>query len=159
MWNQAIICIHWFPHHQGCFQCHFIFKKSCHHWIILAYFTESTKGLAYEESSFWYTIIEALECETLIRSMQNLKQQMRPWWYKKAEVPQAFVHWSQCLHESCYKRRCIFNLRFSFTNCWTCAHEILSRSQEFKDMFEKKNEDTLTKHWPYDCVVDFVQIT
>jgi len=38
-WNQVIRCNHRFPHQQGYFQCHFISKRSCHHWIILAYST------------------------------------------------------------------------------------------------------------------------
>ncbi len=34
-------------------------------------------------------------------------------------------------------------------------HEISSQYKEFKDVFEKKNIDTLTKHCPYDCTIDF----
>jgi hypothetical protein len=33
-------------------------------------------------------------------------------------------------------------------------HEIPSQYQEFKDMFKKKNVNTLLKHWPYDYVID-----
>jgi hypothetical protein len=33
-------------------------------------------------------------------------------------------------------------------------HEIPSQYKEFKDMFEKKNTNTLLKHRPYDCTID-----
>jgi hypothetical protein len=29
-----------------------------------------------------------------------------------------------------------------------------SQYQEFKDMFEKKNVNTLPKHWPYDYMIN-----
>jgi hypothetical protein len=35
------------------------------------------------------------------------------------------------------------------------CHEIPSQYKEFKDVFEKKNIDTLPKHRPYDCTIDF----
>ncbi len=37
------------------------------------------------------------------------------------------------------------------------AHEIPSYYQEFKDVFKKKNVDTLPKHQPYDCAINFVE--
>jgi hypothetical protein len=38
-----------------------------------------------------------------------------------------------------------------------CAHEILLQCQEFKDLFKEKNVDTLPKHQPYDCTIDFME--
>ncbi len=40
-----------------------------------------------------------------------------------------------------------------------CAYEILSQYQEFKDVFEKKNVDTLSKHRPYSCTIDLEEET
>ncbi len=44
---------------------------------------------------------------------------------------------------------------FLSPNVEPCAHEIPSQYQEFKDVFEKKNLNTLFKHQPYDCTIDF----
>jgi hypothetical protein len=37
------------------------------------------------------------------------------------------------------------------------AHEIPSHYQEFNDVFKEKNMDTLPKHQPYNCPIDFVE--
>jgi hypothetical protein len=37
------------------------------------------------------------------------------------------------------------------------SHEIPSQDQEFKDVFEKKNVDTLSKHQPYNCAINLVE--
>jgi hypothetical protein len=29
----------------------------------------------------------------------------------------------------------------------------------YKNVFEKKNEDTLFEHWPYDCAIDLEEGT
>jgi hypothetical protein len=34
--NESKTLDHWFSHQQGCFQCHFIYKKSYHRWIVLS---------------------------------------------------------------------------------------------------------------------------
>jgi len=44
-------------------------------------------------------------------------------------------------------------------NVEPCAHEIPSQYQEFKDVFEKKNVDTLLKHQPYNCTIDLEKET
>ncbi len=36
----------------------------------------------------------------------------------------------------------------------TQQHEIPIQYQNYKDVFEKKNANTLLKHRPYDCVID-----
>jgi hypothetical protein len=36
-------------------------------------------------------------------------------------------------------------------------HEIPSQYQEFKDVFKKRNADTLPKHRPYDCTINLVE--
>jgi hypothetical protein len=33
-------------------------------------------------------------------------------------------------------------------------HEIPIQYKDYKDVFEKKNANTLLEHWPYDCVID-----
>ncbi len=33
-------------------------------------------------------------------------------------------------------------------------HEIPIQYKDYKDVFEKKNENKLPEHWPYDCVID-----
>jgi len=38
-------------------------------------------------------------------------------------------------------------------------HGIPSQYKEFKDVFEKKNVDTLLKHRPYDCTTDLEEGT
>ncbi len=38
-------------------------------------------------------------------------------------------------------------------------HETPSQYKEFKDMFEKKNTDTLLKHCPYDFIIDLEEGT
>ncbi len=38
-------------------------------------------------------------------------------------------------------------------------HEILIQYQDYKDVFEKKNVDTLPKHWQYDCVINLEEGT
>jgi hypothetical protein len=35
--------------------------------------------------------------------------------------------------------------------------EIISKYQEFKDVFEKKNANTLLKHRPYNYIIDLVE--
>ncbi len=35
--------------------------------------------------------------------------------------------------------------------------EIPSQNQKFKDLFKKKNADTLPKHRPYDCTINLVE--
>ncbi len=73
-------------------------------------------------------------------------------------MPQTFVCWSKNLHEGCHNKRCIFYLCFSLTKCWTThPHEIPSNYQKFKDVFEKRNANTLPKHPPYDCTIDLVE--
>jgi hypothetical protein len=39
------------------------------------------------------------------------------------------------------------------------CHEISSQYKEFKDVFEKKNVDTLLKHRPYDYTIDLEEGT
>jgi hypothetical protein len=39
------------------------------------------------------------------------------------------------------------------SNVELLRHEILSQYKEFKDVFEKKNVNTLSKHYPYDCMI------
>ncbi len=36
-------------------------------------------------------------------------------------------------------------------------HEMPSKYQKFKDVFEKKNVGTLLKHQPYDCTINIVE--
>ncbi len=36
----------------------------------------------------------------------------------------------------------------------TQQHEIPIQYQDYKDIFEKKNANTLPKHWSYDCAID-----
>jgi hypothetical protein len=31
---------------------------------------------------------------------------------------------------------------------------MLIKYQDYKDVFEKRNVDTLFEHWPYDCAID-----
>jgi hypothetical protein len=38
-------------------------------------------------------------------------------------------------------------------------HQIISQYKEFKDMFEKKNANTLPKHRLYDCTIDLEEKT
>ncbi len=38
-------------------------------------------------------------------------------------------------------------------------HEIHVQYQDYKDIFEKKNANTLPKHWPYDCAIDLEEGT
>jgi hypothetical protein len=33
-------------------------------------------------------------------------------------------------------------------------HEIPIQYKDYKNVFEKKNANTLLEHWPYDCVID-----
>jgi hypothetical protein len=33
-------------------------------------------------------------------------------------------------------------------------HKMFIQYQDYKDVFEKKNANTLPKHWPYDCAID-----
>ncbi len=44
-------------------------------------------------------------------------------------------------------------------NVKPCPHEIPFQYQEFKDVLEKKNVDTLPKYQPYDCAIDLVEGT
>jgi hypothetical protein len=46
---------------------------------------------------------------------------------------------------------------FPSPNVEPCPHEILSQYQEFKDVFKKRNVDTLSKHRPYNCTIDIVE--
>jgi hypothetical protein len=38
-------------------------------------------------------------------------------------------------------------------------HDVPSQYQQFKDVFEKKNANTLSKHQPYDYTIDLVEGT
>jgi hypothetical protein len=40
----------------------------------------------------------------------------------------------------------------------SCPHEIPFQYQEFKDVFDKRNVDTLPKHRPYECAIDLVKV-
>jgi len=33
-------------------------------------------------------------------------------------------------------------------------HKIPIQYQDYKDVFEKKNANTLFEHWPYDCAIN-----
>ncbi len=39
------------------------------------------------------------------------------------------------------------------------CHEIPSQYKEIKDVFEKKNVETLPKHYPYDCIINLEEGT
>lgn len=41
------------------------------------------------------------------------------------------------------------------SNVESLCHKIPSQYKESKDVFEKKNVDTLLKHCPYDCTINF----
>jgi len=43
---------------------------------------------------------------------------------------------------------------FPISNVESLHHEIPSQYKEFKDVFEKKNANTLPEHRPYDCAID-----
>jgi hypothetical protein len=43
---------------------------------------------------------------------------------------------------------------FPRSNVESPHYEIPSQYKEFKDVFEKKNVNTLPKHHPYDCTID-----
>jgi hypothetical protein len=65
---------HWFSHQQGFFQCHFIFKKSYHHWIVCLALHNPlvnwhTKSLHFETPQH-----KAFKCKTLIRCMHVKNQ-------------------------------------------------------------------------------------
>ncbi len=38
-------------------------------------------------------------------------------------------------------------------------HEIPIQYQDYKYVFENKNEDTLPEHWPYDCAINLEEKT
>jgi hypothetical protein len=40
------------------------------------------------------------------------------------------------------------------SNVEPCQHENTPQYQEFKDVFEKKNVNTSSKHWSYDYAID-----
>ncbi len=43
------------------------------------------------------------------------------------------------------------------TNVRPHQHEIPCQYKDYNDVFEKKNVDTLPKHQPYDCTIDFLK--
>jgi hypothetical protein len=44
-------------------------------------------------------------------------------------------------------------------NTGTQQHEIPNQYQDYKDVFAKKNANTLPKHRPYDCAIDLEEGT
>jgi hypothetical protein len=57
------------------------------------------------------------------------------------------------------RRNAFFIYVFPSQDVESHSHEIPSQYQEFKDVFEKRNVNTLHKHRPYDCTIHLVEGT
>jgi len=97
---------------------------------------------------------KAVECETLVSSMQNLKQKEDLDGIKRPRCPKPLFVGAKAFMEVAKEGNAFFIYVLPSVDVEPHAHEIPSQYQEFKDVFEKKNADTLPKHQPYNCTIN-----
>jgi hypothetical protein len=73
---------------------------------------------------------------------------------KKPKYSKTLVVGTKAFMQVAKKGDAFFIYALPMLNVEPRQHEILSQYQEFKDMFKKKNVNTLLKHWPYDYAID-----
>ncbi len=109
---------------------------------------------------FEITHHEALECETLVINMQNLKQKENYLMVQKGLGASSLSLLEQKPSWKVAKRGdAFFIYALPSQEVESHSHEIPSQYQEFKDVFKKINVNTLHKHQPYDCTIDLVEGT
>ncbi len=86
--------------------------------------------------------------------MQNLKQKEDLDGIKRPRCPKFLFVVVQAFMKVVKKGNAFLIYTFPSPYVEPRAHEILSQYHEFKDVFEKKNANTLPKQWPYDYTID-----
>jgi hypothetical protein len=100
---------------------------------------------------------KALEYETLINNMQNLKQKENLDGTKKPRCPKLLFLGAKAFMKVVKKGDAFLIYALPSPDVESCAHEIPFQYHEFKDAFEKKNAYTLPKHRPYDYTLIFMK--
>jgi hypothetical protein len=108
-----------------------------------------TKSLHFETPQH-----EALECETLIRSMQNLQQKKDLGGTRKPRYPKPLFVGAKAFMKDTKTGNAFFIYVLPSPDVEPHPHEIPSQYQEFKNVFEKKNVNSLPKHRAYNCTTD-----
>jgi hypothetical protein len=86
--------------------------------------------------------------------MQNLKQEEDLDGTRRPRCPKPVFIGAKAFMEATKTRDAFFIYVFPSLNVEPHPHETLSQYQEFKDVFEKKNANSLPKHRPYSCTID-----
>jgi hypothetical protein len=86
--------------------------------------------------------------------MQNLKQQGNLGGIRRLKCPKPLFIGKKTFMKVDMKGVAFLIYVFPSPNVEPRPHEIPSQYQEFKDVFEKKNADTLPKHQPYNYAID-----
>ncbi len=97
---------------------------------------------------------KALECETFVSSMQNLKQKEDLDGTKRPTYPKLLFVEAKTFMKATKKGDAFLIYVFPSPNFEPCAHEIPSQYHEFKDVCEKKNVKILSKHQLYNYTID-----
>jgi hypothetical protein len=89
--------------------------------------------------------------------MQNLKQKENLNGTTRPKCPKPLFVGAKAFMKAATKGDAFFIYVFPSLHVEPHPHEIPSQYQEFKDVFEKINANTLPKHRPYDCTIDLVE--
>jgi hypothetical protein len=89
--------------------------------------------------------------------MQNLKQKENLDGISRRRCPKPLFVGEKAFMKVATKGDAFFIYVFPSLHVKSHPHEIPSQYQEFKDVFEKINVNTLPKHRPYDCTIDLVE--
>jgi hypothetical protein len=92
-----------------------------------------------------------LDCETFVGSMQNLKRQGNLNGTKRLRCSKPTFIEKNSFMKVDMKGNAFLIYVFPSPNVEPHPHEIPSQYQEFKDVFQKKNVNTLPKYRPYNC--------